>query len=149
MPKPTDPLRFPPHYEALLRQLVDAQQPMELDFASAGEAKSFRFDWYAWVKAHRLAAQTNRASAELCELARPIVLSFREPSTIVFSNRLTSRFAQAFEARGIIPAPPRFEMPGEHNEQDASITFHENPLKAFEDTMQRLGYVAGKKEEKE
>lgn len=141
MPKPTDPLRFPPHYETMLREVSEAQAPMMLEFSNEGEAKSFRFDWYAWVKAHKLAG--TQASNELVELARPVVLSFRAPSTIIFSNRLTSRFAQAFESQGIMPAPPRFEMPTELVPTPTS--FNDNPMRAFEDAMSKLGYVAGKK----
>lgn len=147
MPKPIDPLRFPPHYETLLRQLSESFEPFIVDFGSAGEAKSFRFDWYAWLKSHARLSDSNAASAEIVAMGRPIVLSFREPSSIVFSNRLTGRFAQSLERAGISSDPPRLTLP-QADAQPIEIvrgSFVDSPLRAFEDTMSKLGYKPGPK----
>lgn len=150
MAKPIDPMRFPPHYESLLRELAERPEPTQIEFASEGEAKAFRFDWYAWIKAHsRLIVDPVTAppgSLEIVNLARPIVLSFKAPNAIVFSNRLTGRFAQALERQGVMITPPPFRMPGDQANQQ-SVHFESNPMAAFEEMMTKHGYVGAKKPE--
>lgn len=157
MPKSFNPLRYPPHYEHLLRRAVDSATPVVIDFATKEKAAAFRFDFYAWVKAHQRQADNNQSSQEIANIAMGMVLSFQAPSSIKISNRMTSEFAQILEAQGFIPELPKLptfdlgiEIPIETSATGASApvpgshsptTLHISPLTAFEQTMTKLGYT--------
>lgn len=142
MAKSKDPSSYPLEYEDLLQQAFE--QPLVLEWDTTREAHAFRFDFYGWTHALEAQAQSNPRYQLLAIKARQLQLSFEPPTTIKIVNRGDSTISQQLRAKGFQARIAPFGSSSNLPEAGAPPTLNQpNPLKAFEDTMARLGYSAG------